>query len=774
MKKLNINNNWKFNDSGVESNVNIPHCVKLERLDVSMTYQGKFSYSRNIDDVIVRNIDDRVFIEFEGVMTNAKVFLNDILVTEHFGGYLPIYADITNFLAKVNILKVEVTNYDDPNTPPGKKTDELDFLYYGGIYRDVNIYIKPNIYITNAVEDYITGGGIKLQCYKKGNDYELKASINIANSGKINKDCIAKIEVYDNEMLVSANEQGISVQSQGNRTLTTSIYCKNIIEWEIDNPYQYKIIISVDGYSEDLKYGFRTITVNAEGLLLNGRVVKLFGLNRHDQYPYIGIAASNEAERREVRMLKESGINSLRLAHYPQSSAFLDECDSAGFLVIDCVPGWQFKGGKIWRERLIQCVKEMVRRDRNHASVVMYEVTPNETHWENRRGDNFYKRLKEAAKAELDNCITAGDTVGRRDAESIDFDVPYSGTDKLSKKRKLFANSGKKFLKREYGDWGFGGNNSTSRVAIGDGEYAMTLQAFNFQWDRNHTYANENVIGDLIWEGIDHNRGYYAKKPISKSGIYDVFRRKKFSYYWVKSQSKPIAGDYTIFPSINECVGVKDFLVYSNCRIIALVIDGVEVMRKACDRGETHDFDRSGKIVIEDNYWALGGDHISMSQKNCPLARHAKMCLYQGGDCNELSYPPFTFNNINLNGSKITLIGYDDKNNKVADYNKFAYLPAVKLEILIQDYGIPLQVNNNDFVWLYVTGVDINGQIDYKFNETIRLEIMGGNTIYTTEMNAEAGVASYMLRATSNNISINAMCKSFFCQKKLLELSKYK
>lgn len=756
MNKFKINENWTFADLAVNDakQVNIPHTVKIEDLDVYKPYMGTFNYVRDMSDVIANRGENRVFIEFEGVMTNCKIFYNEVLLTEHFGGYLPIYIDITDSIGVVNIMRVQVENYDDTKTPPGKETGGLDFLYYGGIYRDVNVYYKPNIYITNALENIDVEGGVKLTATKDGDTYSLASDVVIANKLNESVEGVLQVEVLDGVRVIATTKINCKLVKKKVQKFKIDIKDINIIEWCMSDPKLYSIRVSVCGYDEIIEYGFRTLEISKEGFKLNGEVVEMFGFNRHQQYPYIGIACSSEAERREARMLKTSGVNTLRLAHYPQSSAFLSECSRIGLMVIDCVPGWQFRGGKVWQNRLIQCVKDMVRRDRNVASVVIFEVTPNETHWANRRGDRFYRALHLAAKGEMENCITSGDTEGRLNAEKIEFDVPYSGADKLSKRRELYKNGEKKFLKREYGDWGFGGNKSTSRVDIDSGDLALRQQAFNFQWDRNNTYKNENVLGDLVWEGVDHNRGYYHKAPISKSGIFNIFRLPKYSYYWVKSQT--FTNEYTLFPAISECDGSKKFIVYSNCSSISIIDDGKEIARRTPDNGEYHYFDRSQKTVIPDNYWALGENHVTVSNRKSALAVFANHHLYDGGDCQNLKYPPYTFTDITFSGKLVKFIGYDDAAVEVASYVKTPLAQATKLKIELVSRGIDLIANDNDWIWLYVYAVDDNGQVDHKFDGEIIVDVLGGSVIHSNKIKSQVGIAAFMMKATESVVNISA------------------
>lgn len=171
--------------------------------------------------------------------------------------------------------------------------------------------------------------------------------------------------------------------------------------------------------------------------------------------------------------------------------------------------------------------------------------------------------------------------------EKVGYDLPYTGDDAKSKRRVPFGGK-RPTLTREYGDWAFGGNHSSSRVARGDGEWAMQVQAWNFQWDHNNNERNHHLAGDLVWEGIDHNRGYFPEDPVSKSGVLDIFRLPKFSFYFYQSQRE---GEPVLFPAVWSFWDKTKIPVYSNCDEVALLADGTELARRRCDCGPTVPFD---------------------------------------------------------------------------------------------------------------------------------------------------------------------------------------
>ena len=763
MKSISLNNDWSFKEFGSESfeNVNIPHTPQIEKLDVYMNKQGLFEYVKSffISELYP---NQRVFIKFEAVMTNCKVYINKHFVMEHFGGYLPFCIDITNFVSyeKENEIYLIVDNHDDPQTPPGKPTKELDFLYYGGIYRDVELQIKPPLYLTDPLERTVPFGGTHIATTVNDNCATIKIFESIKSFCSEDKRGIIDFKIAFNDEIVAQKQENILVCANDDTTLTTELNIENPALWDLDNPNLYTVntTINFDNIedSRSTDFGIRTIQVNENGFYLNGKKIKLFGLNRGQQYPYIGIAASNEAQRREARLLKQSGVNCLRLAHYPQSPAFIDECDRLGILVIDPIPGWQFLGDSTWRQRLIENTHELVRRDRNHPCIAMYEVTPNETNWATAEGDEFLHSLHNIVKLEDSSALTSGDTVGRRNALIAGFDIPYSGDDVVQSPEDTRLK-----LRREFGDWCFGGNRSTSRCSRADGEAAMQLQTWNFQFNHNENMQDSNCLGDLIWEGIDHNRGYYPDAPISKSGIFDIFRIKKLSYQFVKSQQKAHSeDDFVIFMQALNWVGKEKLVFYSNCDKLELYADDTLICTKQCDNGIDMPFNAQAEKLINDNYWMTNEDHLKTSEKPCYLAMHTKSCLFDGGNCTHIDYPPYTFDNLQLNNvGSIKVNGYyNDKLVSKAIFTKPS--TAVSLEIRPQVFDIPLRFNNNDFVFVHVNAVDANGNIDTNFNGKITLIVDGGSTIGHSEINAEVGTAGFMVKAHNEAKEITITAKA--------------
>ena len=164
----NFGSNWQFQrlQDSLPSpreweNIFLPHSVEIEPLVVNDQWQGKALYRKTF--FVEKSPAQKWFFQFEGVMQEAEVRINDSLVKRHKGGYLPFIVDATPFLRNdlENTIEVKVTNTDNPEIPPGKPLKDLDFNYYGGIYRNVYLEKTGPTYITNAVDaNVVNGGGI--------------------------------------------------------------------------------------------------------------------------------------------------------------------------------------------------------------------------------------------------------------------------------------------------------------------------------------------------------------------------------------------------------------------------------------------------------------------------------------------------------------------------------------------------------------------------------------------------------------------------------------
>lgn len=746
---LNFNENWTFQEhEGAEKQqVSLPHTPRIEPPENPKPFQAECVYEK-VFQCPAEWLENRVAIRFEAVMQKCRVYVNGRQAAEHFGGYLPFTVELNDYLHPgENKILVFADNRDDKAIPPGKPTTGLDFVYYGGIYRNVYLIITPKLYLSDPVAcGVVHGGGLLIETKSiTQNAAEVYVKATFANTSEREAGFTAGFTVKNGDTIIAQQEKQCAAPV-GNVAAEHTFHIQNPLLWDPNEPNLYTLECNWtwEGgtYTHAEAFGIRTVQVTREGFLLNGRAVYLYGVNRHQQYPYVGQAASDNAQRREARLLKSMGINTVRLSHYPQSPAFLDECDKIGLLLIEPIPGWQFCQRGTFKKRMLQNVRDMVRRDRNHPSVVVFEVSPNETpFYLPGASDKFFRSLKKAAKEELPSCVTSGDSEGRKRPLKIGYDIPHTGESKDGKD----PLKGRLTLTREYGDWAFGGNHSSSRVKRGDGELAQQIQAWNFQWSHNNNLLTNNLLGDLVWEGIDHVRGYFPEQPVSTSGVLDIFRLPKFSFYFYSSQRDDEA---VLFPAVWTLKNKKKIPVYSNCDVVE-VWDGENLLAaQECDRGPTVFFDETRFKKTNDNYWMTDENQITVSQDVSDLGRHTAGCLYDGGNCEKVKHPPFTFHDLPLDGiEKLTFIGKREGKGNIR-YEFLEPGAPVGLKIEKADFGLPLSVYDNDFVFVYVSVIDKNGVTVPAAEVKITLNAENGFMIGPAERKSEAGVAAFLLSAS--------------------------
>ena len=464
MQQINLNKNWEFRREAQSpwEAVSLPHTPRLEALEVSRPFQGVVSYRKRFQ---ARQAwaNCRVALRFEGAMQSARVLINGRQAAEHAGGYLPFVVEIDPFLSfgAENLIEVTLDNRDDRTIPPGKPTDGLDFLYYGGLYRDVALIITPKVYLTDAVQaDLRTRAGLLAET--RCADERVAAvfvQATVGNRTAQARSVPVALMLLDEKGRPWAWSGAKPGAAGGSASFSSVFHIENPRLWSPDHPALYTLACRItnengeeDTYEETT--GIRFAQITEQGFSLNGKPLKLWGVNRHQQYPYIGLAASNEAQRREARLLKSMGINAVRLSHYPQSPAFLDECDRQGLILIEPVPGWQFCTGGVFRKRLLQNIRDMIRRDRNHPSVMVFEVSPNET------PDFFARRVRPlfpppepCGEGGTASCITSGDTPAGTMWRRWDTTCPIPETMRRASAACLLAGNGRR-SPAEY--WGLG------------------------------------------------------------------------------------------------------------------------------------------------------------------------------------------------------------------------------------------------------------------------------------------------------------------------------
>lgn len=580
---------WRYDyDCSSWEIVSLPHGIEYlpEEASGGKNYQGQVWYKKHFN-IIPEQRNKRLLVHFEAIMGKSRLWVNGIEVTRHYGGFLPLIADISEYVKPdcVNDITIWADNSDDPYYPPGKPQANLDFAYFGGIYRDVWLITTGHTYITDPNQEDIVGGGGLLVYYTDVSDDKatVNTKLHVRNDGDMIK---GKIEYHLRDALgktAGRHKHRFSLRRGEERCFQGEINVKKPMLWSLDAPNLYWIEVMIyddngdviDGYKQ--RIGIRTMSFSPEeGFVLNGKPLdrKLIGVNRHQDFAVIGNALSNSLHWRDAYKFKEAGIDIIRNAHYPQDPAFMDACDELGMLVIVNTPGWQFwNDSSIFQERVYGNIRDMVRRDRNHPCTAIWEPVLNETYFTKQFAFNAHHIVKEEFPHEPN--YTASDLHG---IGSEYFDIVFSHPRNGDKEHRLRDESLNKVLfTREWGDnvddWY--SHNSPSRVSRRWGEQAMLVQARHYarpsyEYTCYDALCRTDIshIGGALWHVTDHQRGYHPDPFYG--GILDAFRRPKYSYHMFRAQSRRnapmvyIAHEMTPFSS-------ADVTVYSNCDEVRLI-----------------------------------------------------------------------------------------------------------------------------------------------------------------------------------------------------------
>lgn len=726
--------------------VSLPHGSEYLPTEASgcINYQGETWYRKHFTPADALK-GKKLFLHFEAIMGKSKVFVNGKLLTEHFGGYLPVIVDVTNALdwGKDNVIAVWADNSDDPIYPPGKPQDVLDFTYFGGIYRDCWLIAHNPVFITDPNFENETAGGGLFVAYDKVSDAsaEVLLKTQLRNDGKKSFSGTIEYELLQpdgKQIAVTTNK----VQAGAGKAASTKnkITVKSPLLWSPESPTLYNLIVRirdaqgnvVDGYRQ--RIGIRSFEFKGkDGFWLNGKPYEnpLIGGNRHQDFAVVGNAVANSIHWRDAKKLRDAGMKVIRNAHCPQDPAFLDACDELGLFVINNTPGWQFWNDEpIFAQRVYNDIRNIVRRDRNHASNWLWEPILNETWYP----ADFAKNTRDIVDQEYPypSCYSACDSEARgHEHFTILFTHPANSDAEWAIKN---IDPNITYFTREWGDnvddWN--SHNSPSRVARNWGEQAMLVQAKHYaapdypytSYDALYRTSRQHV-GGTLWHSFDHQRGYHPDPFYG--GIMDVFRQPKYSYYMFKAQRSPqvedrifetgpmvyIAHEMTPFSG-------KDVNVYSNCDEVRLTYN---------KGGKTFTYTKpQSKVGMPSPIITFKDVYDFMIDKN--LSRKQKQ-------------------------DDVYLLAEGLINGKVVATHKVcpARRPS-KLLLWIDNEGTELKADGSDFVTVVAAVADGNGNIKRLNNYNVKFHvegegrILGGSDVLANPAPVRWGTAPVLVQST--------------------------
>ena len=555
-RTLQLDNGWlfggKFSDAATQpafddsafARVSLPHCVtKLSWQGWNFSdWSGVWIYRRHFS-VPKEFSQHRVFLDFDGVMTGATPVVNGHALPEYLGGYLPFHYEITNLVSENdNVLAVAIDSRWSNVPPDGnpKGPVSVDFLEPGGIPRPVSLRFVPQVFISDVFAKPVN-------VLESSRRVEISCTVDAALVPK--KSARLKVELLDAGKRIAGTTQKVKIEKTGETEFKLALTdLGNVKLWDVDAPQLYEIVATLVLDDEPVhdcrtRIGFREAKFTVDGFFLNGRRLQLFGLCRHEIYPYAGFAMPPRTMRRDAEILRhELNCNSVRCSHYPQSEAFLDACDELGLLVWEEIPGWGYIGDAAWQDLAVRDVGGMIRRDRNHPSIFIWGVRVNES----RNNPALYQRTTALARSLDDSRPMSGAMVGglhstNNWAEDVFAYNDYAHDSKTGELKLEPPLPGVPYLLTEAVGQIVGiGPSEEHRYRRVAGPALQAKQAIYHAQAHDQAAADKHFAGVIAWCAFEYSSPVkVAYKDVKNPGVADVFRIPKIGASFYQAQVSP-------------------------------------------------------------------------------------------------------------------------------------------------------------------------------------------------------------------------------------------
>ena len=524
MGRIYLNNDWKFVPEFTEEflnqkleedslqSVRLPHTCK----ELPFHYFNEEDYQmvcgyQKVIYVPKQWQRKKVLLTIDGAAHYAQVYINGEKCGEHYSGYTAFTIDISEYLTYEadNVLTIQVDSRESLNIPPFGFV--VDYLTYGGIYRDVYLEIKAPTYIEDLFVKPEVNGMVVSEVTLKG---EICHGMTIR-----------QFVNFDGERKLLVNAAVVE------HHLTLAGTVENVMLWDVEHPVLYTIETELlngdqvlDTYT--VRAGFRSAEFRADGFYLNGKKLKIRGLNRHQSYPYVGYAMPQSMQELDADILKkELGLNAVRTSHYPQSHYFIDRCDELGLLVFTEIPGWQHIGNDSWKDQAVKNVEEMVLQYRNHPSIILWGVRINES----ADDEKFYIRTNETAHG-LDPTRQTGGVRCIKKSQLLEDVYTYNEfvhdgiAPGCEPKKKITSNQKKAYLITEY-------NGHMFPTKSFDSEEHRVEHALRHGRVLDSAASYEDICGSFGWCMADYNthKDFGSGDKICYHGVLDMFRNHKLA-----------------------------------------------------------------------------------------------------------------------------------------------------------------------------------------------------------------------------------------------------
>ncbi len=584
--KIQWNLNWNFCEGFCENRVrsgslegmehiHLPHQVK------TLTYncfshsdtQMNSTYAKCLS-LTEEQAARRTVIELDGVMTYFDLYVNGKLVGSHKGGYSRSRFELTDYLhTGDNMIMLMVDSHERDDIPPFGCV--IDYLTFGGIYRDVNLYSLDKTFMTDVLFRYDMTGEHTALVYPEFYVDNAEETYSGTLDYEITDRAGNRLAAFCERVTVEKGVSHIQLPKQP---------VEDIVRWDPDDPRMYivKAVLSRDGRELDTiedDIGFRTMECRVDGLFVNGRRIIIVGMDRHQSFPYIGYSIGKRAQRADADLLQKYGMNTVRTSHYMQSQYFLDRCDEIGMMVFEEIPGWQHIGDEEFKRVVLQDVRSMIVTDFNHPGIFIWGVRVNES----LDDDELYTRTNALAH-ELDPSRSTGGVrcynnshlledvytmndfchaadpglkhmlLNQQQVTGLPYKVPYMVTEYM----------GHTYPTKQF-----------DNESIRDEHVRRHAEILGRNLIKNDS------LGAIGWCAFDYNThgDYGAGDKICYHGIFDMFRIPKYAAYVYRSQKDP-AEDLIMQPATGfsrgekALYGIMPFLVITNCDYIEVFMYG--------------------------------------------------------------------------------------------------------------------------------------------------------------------------------------------------------
>ena len=630
--RLYLNDDWLFTEQFEDSlvapeypentlqPVRLPHTCKetpFHYFDESL-YQMVSGYRRHL--LIPKNWQGkRILLTFEGAAHDSTVFCNGKKVGEHHCGYTAFTVDLTDnvLYGQDNLLCVRLDSRENLNVPPFGYV--IDYMTYGGIYRDVRLEVKEKV----SLSDIFVHTAIDFRSSPV--TAQITSEITLTESDKnvtIRQYYMPKSTAAAQESWRLLCEQTVSTDVSCDKefSLTATITSPLLWDTEEANLYILKTQLYQDNTLLDeteTTFGIREAVFKKDGFYLNGRKLRIRGLNRHQSFPYVGYAMPKSMQRLDADLLKkELGLNAVRTSHYPQSHYFLERCDELGLLVFTEFPGWQHIGDDSWKAQAVANAEDMIRQYRNHPSIILWGIRINESPDD----DAFYEKTNAVAH-KLDPSRPTGGVRAMKKSHLLE-DV-YTYNDFLhdgempgcDPKKKVTSDMEKPYLISEY-------NGHMYPTKAFDNEERRSEHAIRHANVLDAVAGQPDIAGSFGWCMFDYNthKDFGSGDRICYHGVMDMFRNPKLAanIYACEQEQTPVL-EITSSMDIGEHPGCNRGNIYilSNADSVKMYKND-RFIKEYLPEMSPYKHLKHGPILIDD----FIGDSLAQNERFRP--KHAK------------------------------------------------------------------------------------------------------------------------------------------------------